>query len=113
MHADVRDPAAGPDQLDGQLEGGRDADGLDGHVCAEPPGQIPDDAHRVLAGVVHDHVGSELLGCFQPGVGQVDGDNVARAEQLRAGDRGQADRARADDGDDLTGWTFPLSTPTS
>src|SRR5580700_6584096 len=106
VHADVRDPAAGPDQLDRQLEGIRDADGLDGHVRAEPPGQVPgqvpDDPQRVLAGVVHDHVGAEVLGRFEPGVGQVDRDDVARAEQLRAGDRGQADRARADYGDEIT-----------
>src|SRR5580704_17060010 len=106
VHADVRDPAAGPDQLDRELEGVRDADGLDGHVRAEPPGQVPgqvpDDPQRVLAGVVHDHVGAEVLGRFQPGVGQVDRDDMARAEQLRAGDRGQADRAGADDGDEIT-----------
>src|SRR5580700_1618248 len=106
VHADVRDPAAGPDQLDRQLEGIRDADGLDGHVRAEPPGkvpgQVPDDLQRVLAGVVHDHVGAEVLGRFQPGVGQIDRDDVARAEQLRAGDRGQTDRAGADDGDEIT-----------
>src|SRR6266852_6773969 len=30
VHADVRDPAAGPGQLDGQLERGGRADGLDG-----------------------------------------------------------------------------------
>src|SRR5580693_4561870 len=106
VHADVRDPATRPDQLDRHLEGGREPDGFDGHVRAEPPGQVPgqvpDDLQRVLAGVVHDHVGAEVLGRFQPGVGQVDRDDVARAEQLRAGDRGQADRARADYGDEIT-----------
>src|SRR5580693_3936929 len=105
VHADVRDPAARPDQLDRHLEGIRDADGLDGHVRAEPPGQVPgqvpDDPQRVLAGVVHDHVGAEVLGRLQPGIGQVDRDDVARAEQLRASDRGQADRAGADDGDNI------------
>src|SRR5580693_6683966 len=99
------DPAARPDQLDRQLEGIREPDGLDGHVRAEAPGQVPgqvpDDLQRVLAGVVHDHVSAEVLGRIQPGVGQVDGDDVARAEQLRAGDRGQADRSGADDGDDI------------
>src|SRR5580693_8814787 len=105
VHANVRDPATRPDQLDGQLEGGREPDGFDGHVRAKPPGQVPgqvpDDPQRVLAGVVHDHVGAEVLGRLQPGVGQVDGDNVARAEQLRAGDRGQANRPGPDDGDDI------------
>src|SRR5580658_10788416 len=38
VHANIRDPAARPDQLDRQLEGGREPDGFDGHVRAEPPG---------------------------------------------------------------------------
>src|ERR1700683_78130 len=61
VHANVRDPATRPDQLDRHLEGGREPDGFDGHVRAEPPGQVPgqvpDDLQRVLAGVVYDHVG--------------------------------------------------------
>src|SRR5271170_3585038 len=105
VHADVRDPATRPDQLDRHLEGSREPDGFDGHVRAEPPGQVPgqvpDDLQRVVAGVVHDHVGAEVLGRIQPGIGQVDGDNVARAEQLRAGDRGQANRPGPDDGDEI------------
>ena len=36
---------------------------------------------------------------LEPGVGQVDRDDVARAEQAGADDRGQADRAGADDRD--------------
>ena len=79
------------------------ADGLDGHVRAEPPGQVLDDAERVLARVVDRDVGAELLGRVEPGVGQVDGHDVAGAVQPRAGDRGQADRAGADDGDDIAG----------
>ena len=57
----------------------------------------------VLAAVVDDDVGAELLGGLEPAVGQVDGDDVARAEQPGAHDRRQADRAGADDGDDVAG----------
>ena len=62
-----------------------------------------DDRQRILAAVVDGDVGAELLGRFQPAVGEVDGDDVARAEQAGAHDRRQADRAGADDGDDVAG----------
>src|SRR6185312_9328710 len=97
VHADVRDPAARPDQLHRQFEGGGGADRLDGHVRAEPPGEVLDDGRRVLRAVVDGHVGAELPGLLESSVGQVDGDDVARAEQPRARDRGQADRPGAHD----------------
>ena len=103
VHADVGDVAAGPDQRGGELEGRRDADRLDGDVGAEPAGELADDGERVLAAVVDGDVGAELLGRLEPAVGQVDGDDVARAEQPGAHDRRQADRAGADDGDDVAG----------
>src|SRR5580698_10906350 len=60
VHANVRDPATRPDQLDGQLEGGGPADGLDGHIRAQAPGQVLDHSERVLAGTVHRDVGAEV-----------------------------------------------------
>src|SRR6185312_6199664 len=102
VHADVGDPAARPGQLDGQLEGGGHADGLDGHVGAHPAGQVLDHGQRVLAGAVHRDVGTELLGRLEAGVGQVDGHDVAGAVQPCTGDRGQADRPGPYDGDDIT-----------
>ena len=41
-------------------------------------------------------------------VGQVDRDDVARAVQPRADDRGEADRTGADDGDDVAGRDLPV-----
>ena len=70
-------------------------------------------ADGVLAGVVDDDVGAELLRRFEAAVGEVDGHDVARAEQPGAHDGGQPDRARADDGDDVAGLHLPLRTPTS
>ena len=57
----------------------------------------------VLSRVVDDDVGAELLRGLQPAVGQVDGHDVARAEQPGAHDGGEPDRAGADDGDDIAG----------
>ena len=87
----------------GQLEGRRHPDCLDRHVGAEPVGQAADDCQGVLAPVVHRHVGAELLGCFQPAVGEVDGDDVAGVEEAGAHDRRQPDRAGTDDGDHVAG----------
>ncbi len=36
VHADVGDPAAWPDHLDGKLEGDRHPDRFDGHVSTQP-----------------------------------------------------------------------------
>ena len=58
---------------------------------------------RPRAPLLIDDVGAELLGRLEPAVGQVDGDDVGWAEQPGAHDRGQADRAGADDGDDVAG----------
>ena len=78
-----------------------------------PPVKPRTTCQRVLAAVVHGDVGAELLGRLEPAVGEVDGDDVAGAEQPGAHDRRQADRAGADDGDDVAGPDVPLSTPTS
>ena len=48
VHADVGDRPAGPDELDGELEGRGHADGLDGDVGAQAVGQSPDGLERVL-----------------------------------------------------------------
>ena len=47
VHADVRDPASGPDELGGELERLRYADSLDGHVGAEPTVRLHDRCNRV------------------------------------------------------------------
>src|SRR5690242_9757483 len=96
VHADVGDPAAGPGQLDGQLERGGHADGLDGHVHAQAAGQVLDSGQRVFAGVVHHDVGAEVLGCLEPGVRQVDGHDAAGAVEPCAGDGRQPDRPGSD-----------------
>jgi hypothetical protein len=87
VYADVGDAPAGPRQGDGQLEGSWRPDGLDGHVGAEPAGQRADHFGRVLEGAVHGDVRAELLGRLQAGVRQVDGHDMARAEQACPGDR--------------------------
>ena len=66
-----------------------------------PPVSSSDDRFGVLARVVDDDVGAELLGGFQPAVGEIDGHDVARAEQPGAHDRGQPDRTGADDRHDV------------
>src|SRR6202000_365009 len=85
--------------LHGQLEGRGRADCLDRDVRAEAPGYVLDDGDRVLAAVVDGDVGAEALSGLEPRIGQVDRDDVAGAEQPRAGDRGQADRSGPNDGD--------------
>ena len=84
-----------------QLERGRYADRFDGDVGTESTGQRPDDLQRILAGVVDGDVGAERLRRVEPAVGQVDRDDRRRAVQPRADDRGEPDRAGADDGDDV------------
>ncbi len=52
---------------------------------------------------VDDDVGAELLGRLEAAVGEVDGDDVAGAEEAGAHDGGEPDRPGADDGDDVAG----------
>ena len=99
VDADVRNPAARPDQLGAQLERLRDADRLDGDIRAEPVGQLHDPSDRILGAVVHHDVGPEVECLRQPGVGKVDGDDPARRVQLRRHDRREPDRPGADDDD--------------
>ena len=101
VHADVRDVPARTNEVDGELEGLRGADGLDRDVRAKPSGELLDDSQRVLSARVHDDVGSEPLRRLKPGVDEVDRDDVARAEEACGQDRGEADRSRADDRDDV------------
>ena len=53
--------------------------------------------------MVHDDVGAELLGRLEAAVVEVDGDDVAGAEQPGAHDRRQTDRPGSHDGDDVAG----------
>jgi len=67
VHADVGNAPSGPRQGDGQLEGGRRPDGLDGHVGARP--SVREGSLRpLLEGSVHGDVRAELLGRLQAGV---------------------------------------------
>src|SRR3984957_6279195 len=99
VHADVGDVPARPNQGNGELEGGGHADRFDRHVGAQAASQGLDHLKRVLLGVVNRDIRAELLGCLQPGVSQVDRDDVTRAVQASAHDRGKADRTRSDDCD--------------
>ena len=108
VHTDVRDVTARTSQLSRQLERLGHPHRFDGNVCAQPVGQAPDDLHRVFPTVVHGDVGAELLGGFEPAVREVDGDDVARAEQPGAHDGRQADRPGAHDRDHVTGTDLPV-----
>ena len=101
MHTDVRDVTAGPGEPGRQLEGRRRADCLDGDICSESAGELLDHCEGILAAVVDDDVGTELLRRFESCVGEIDGDDVRRAVQPRAHHRRETDRAGADDGDDI------------
>ena len=61
------------------------------------------DGERVLAPVVDDDVGPELLGGVEAAVGEVDGDDVARAVQPGTHHHRQTDRSGTDHGDDVAG----------
>ena len=52
-----------------------------------------------LGPVVDGHVGPKALGGVQSGVGEIDGHDLARREQVRPHDGGESDRSRADHGD--------------
>src|SRR5690606_40112689 len=54
------------------------------------------------------YVGSEGLGGFQAAVGDIDGDDQSRIEELRAGDGGQPDWPRTDDSHYVTGLDLPV-----
>ena len=57
----------------------------------------------VLDAVVDRHVCAELSGLREPSVGEVDRDHAAGREQLCRHDRGETDRASADDRDGVAG----------
>jgi hypothetical protein len=64
-----------------------------------PPGQLAEDGDGVLSRVLDRDVGAELLGGIEPAVGEIDRDDVGRAEEPGAHRRRQADGSGADDGD--------------
>ena len=101
VHADVGDMATRADQRCCELECCRDTDRFDRDVGTETTGELLNDLERILVAVVDDHVGPEHLRRFETALGQVDRDDVARAEQPSAHDGGEADGARAHDGDDV------------
>src|SRR5450759_3656832 len=61
MHDDVGEVPAGANHLRVELDGGRDSDGVDGHVGAKAPGQLEDTLDRILPAVIDGYVRAELL----------------------------------------------------
>ena len=79
-----------------------------------PPVSWLHEGDGVLTAVVDGAVRAELLGRVQAGVGQIDGDDLARGEELRPHDGREPDGAGADHGDGVArAGPWPLSTPTS
>jgi hypothetical protein len=76
---DVGDVTAGADQPYRLLEGLRDPDGLLCHIGTQTAGEFSDYRQRVVVAAVEDHVGAELACRLQPGISQVDRDDVTRA----------------------------------
>ena len=101
MHTDVGNSATRADELGRQFERGGHANRLDRDVGTQAAGHGQNGCECILTSVVDDDVGAELLGGLEPGIGHVDGDDVARAEEAGAHDRGEADRTGTDDGDDV------------
>ena len=60
-----------------------------------------DDCLWIVATTVDHDIGAELACGVQPGIGQVDRDYVTGAEQPGREYRGEADRSRADNGDNI------------
>ena len=82
---------------------GRNTDRLDGHVGPQAVGQVAHIGHGVLPPVVDHQVGAEQFRRLETGVGQVDGDDPARGEQLGPEYGRQPDGAGSDH-DDRVAW---------
>ncbi len=107
VDADVRNPAARPDQVGAELECLRNADRLDRDIRAEPAGELHDRSDGIDLRVVDRHVCAELVRLRQPGIGDVEHDDAARRVELGGHDRREPDRARADDGDGVPRLDVP------
>jgi hypothetical protein len=96
--ADIGHVPAWAHELGAHLERLGHTDRLDHDVRAESVSELVDDIDRSV-GNWDGHVGAELQSRVESRLGQIDSDDVGRAEQPRGLDRGQADRSGADDGD--------------
>ena len=80
VHTDVRDAAAGPDELGAELERLRHADRLDRNVGAESLGQLHDASDGSSVPLLIVDVRSELERLLETRVGEVDRDDAPRRE---------------------------------
>ena len=89
-HSDEHDRAREVAGLEGLLEHGRMADGVDTHVGAVAAGDALDVLDRIGGAGVAGVGGPELLRPFELAVVEVDGDDRGGASQQRTGDGGIA-----------------------
>ena len=87
VDTDVRNVTARTNERGSQLKGCRDPHRLDRDVGAEPVGELEDCLARVLSGVIDDDVRTKPLGCVQPAVGKIDGDDMRRVEKSTSQNR--------------------------
>ena len=115
VHTDVGDVPAGPDQVGGELEGGGHADRLDGDVGTEPVGEL---ARRLRSGPARPLLTTTSAPNCLAASSRLSARSMATMwlglNSRAPHDRGQADRAGADDRDDVArAGRWPLRTPTS
>src|SRR5437867_7282039 len=104
MDPDVGYAASRPHQLRAQFERLRNSDGFNGDVGPQSVSQGFHRLHRVIRGAVDGDIGTEYRpGTFETRVSDVDGDDLARAEEPRRHHGRQTDRAGADHHDDIAG----------
>ena len=101
VDADVRNPAARPDQVRAELERLGNADRLDRDVRAEPAGELHDRSDGVDLAPLLIVTSAPNSSAFSSRAqfGDVDRHDLARREELRGHDRREPDRACADDRD--------------
>jgi hypothetical protein len=86
------------------VEGGRQADRLDGDIDAKVRGQLHHALHGLPVRAVDHGRRAELLSDLQTIVVQVDDDNRSGRVELRGHQRGEPDRPGPDDGDRVAGF---------
>ena len=108
VHANIGDRAAGRNDPLAEHEGGRDAHGLDRGIHAAAVGQLHHGGGGIAGGAV-DHIGgAEAPRDLEPVAVEIDDDQLRRGVELGRQQRGQADRAGADDGDRAAGLNLAV-----
>jgi len=103
VNANVRQSSAWRENRLTDVEGGRNADGFNRHIDAEARGHVHDLLNGAAGGAV-DHAGrAELPGDVQPLVVEVNHHDAVRRVELGRQQRGESDRAGADNGDGVAG----------